>query len=147
MVGTKADEPDDGTRGIDDDTLASLGQEIDLTVGEEVAHKFPSLHAERLEAVAGLHGAQGEWKTDGGSVEGGDGGVAANARLYPNLLDADFGGFIDAVSTRLWDNERFQRGPDRLYHHAFTVDDKNMCRRDKFPARLAIKTGKYLVYL
>ena len=104
MVDSLTNKPEDGACGIYHDTLAALSQKIELMIGEVVAHEFMTIHTKGVEEVTRLHGAQGEWETDGSSIEGRHVRVTADAFLYPNLFYSDLGCFIDAVDTRLGDH-------------------------------------------
>ena len=71
VVGAPADKPDDHTRGILNDPLATAVDDGALDVGEIVADEFAALHAEGGEAVALLGKAQCEGEGDLAAVEGG----------------------------------------------------------------------------
>ena len=71
VVGASSDKPDDHTRGILNDPLATAVDDGALDVGEIVADKFAALHAEGGEAVALLGKAQCEGEGDLAAVEGG----------------------------------------------------------------------------
>ena len=57
MIGAEAYEPKDGACSIDKNTLTTLSQQIELAVGEVVAHQFLTFHTIRLEDVARLNSA------------------------------------------------------------------------------------------
>ena len=145
MVGTLTDKPKNRTCCVDKHTLMTLGQQIKFTVGKIVAHQFFTLHTKRLEDISWLDCAQGERITDGSSIKRGNCGVAADARLYPNLFYSDLSGFIDSVSAWLGDNKRFYRSTDRLHNYRLSVDDQRMGGGFKHPARLSIQMSENLL--
>ena len=51
VVGTEADEPENGVGGIGDDELTALFKDGKFKVGEEIADKAMARHAEGAEGV------------------------------------------------------------------------------------------------
>ena len=59
VVGTEADEPENGVGGIGDDELTALFKDGKFKVGEEVADKAMARHTEWTEGVTLADGTEG----------------------------------------------------------------------------------------
>ena len=59
VVGTEADEPENGVGGIGDDELAALFKDGKFKVGKEIADKAMTRHSEGAEGVTLADGTEG----------------------------------------------------------------------------------------